>query len=161
MTVASLPPEAAAGLRPHAALAGIVRTAGLLHRRLEQAVAAQQITPQQYTVLTILRDAGEAGLPTLAIGTRMIERAPGVTRLVDRLEAQGLVARTRARDDRRQVRCTLTERGHAVLAALEEPVQAADAATVSALDAAEFEQLDELLHRLSEAVRAQLGDDAS
>jgi DNA-binding MarR family transcriptional regulator len=88
----------------------------------------------------------------------MIERAPGVTRLVDRLEAQGLVTRTRARDDRRQVRCTLTERGLTVLAALEAPVQAADAAMVDALDAAEFATLDERLARLSDAVRAQLGD---
>ena len=35
--------------------------------------------------------AGCQGLPTLTIGERMLEEAPGVTRLIDRLEAGAVV----------------------------------------------------------------------
>jgi DNA-binding MarR family transcriptional regulator len=52
---------------------------------------------QQYNVLRILRGAGGNGLPTLSIVERMIENAPGITRLIDRLEKKGLVRRVRRR----------------------------------------------------------------
>ena len=42
------------------------------------------ITASQYNVLRILRGAMPKGLPTLEIGTRMIERTPGVTRASSR-----------------------------------------------------------------------------
>lgn len=66
------------------AMIGVLRTADLLRRHLEVAMGAADITPQQYNVLRILRGAGPDGLPTLTIGTRMVERDPGVTRLLDR-----------------------------------------------------------------------------
>lgn len=43
------------------------------------------ITLRQYNVLRILRGAGEEGLLTLAVAERMIERTPGVTRLIERM----------------------------------------------------------------------------
>jgi DNA-binding MarR family transcriptional regulator len=44
-----------------------------------------------HDVLRILRGAGLEGLPTLDIAERMIEEAPGITRLLDRLEGKKLV----------------------------------------------------------------------
>ncbi|MCK7478234.1 MAG: hypothetical protein M0C28_13125 [Candidatus Moduliflexus flocculans] len=38
---------------------------------------------------------GPDGLPTLEVGARMVEETPGITRLLDRLEAKGLVRRQR------------------------------------------------------------------
>jgi hypothetical protein len=55
-------------------------------RRLAGVVEPHGVTLQQYNVLRILRGAGEGGLPTLEIAQRMIEHAPGITRLLDRLE---------------------------------------------------------------------------
>ena len=70
-------------------------------------------------MLRILRGAGPEGLPTLEIAARMIEHSPGVTRLLDRLEARKLVRRVRCPEDRRQVLCHATEAARRLLAGLE------------------------------------------
>ena len=48
-------------------------------------------------MLRILRGAGAEALPTLEIAQRMVEQTPGVTRLLDRLEAKQLITRNDAR----------------------------------------------------------------
>lgn len=138
------------------AMIGVLRTADLLRRHLEVAMGAADITPQQYNVLRILRGAGPDGLPTLTIGTRMVERAPGVTRLLDRLERRGLVARQRSAPDRRQVVCTLTEAGRRLLATLDAPVHAADESALDMLTDAERRQLVALLDRVRSVLDTRL-----
>src|SRR6478672_9879947 len=96
----------------------ILRTAAVVQRHLAQVVETHGITIQQYNVLRILRGAGEAGLPTLAIRDRMVEEAAGITRLLDKLESGGLVMRERSTPDRRQVLCHITSNGLALLASL-------------------------------------------
>jgi DNA-binding MarR family transcriptional regulator len=103
------------------------------------------ITLQQYNVLRILRGAGEQGLPTLEIGERMIEQAPGVTRLLDRLEAKALVRRERCAQDRRQVLCWLTASGLELVERLDEPVDSADAQAVAMLTPDEQDRLLRML----------------
>ena len=88
---------------------GLMRTADLVRRAVSGIVEPYGITPQQYNVLRILRGAGERGLPTLEIAERMIESTPGITRLIDRLQAKKLVVRERCLTDRRQVQCFLRE----------------------------------------------------
>lgn len=101
------------------ALLGISRTASLLDRVLTRTLAPYKISPAQYNVLRILRGAGAAGLPTLAIRCRMIDPSAAITRLVDKLEEAGLVVRSRASDDRREVRCRITPGGLVLLTELE------------------------------------------
>lgn len=128
----------------------LLRTADLVRRAVSQAVETHDITLQQYNVLRILRGAGEKGLPTLEIADRMIEHAPGVTRLLDRLEAKGLVRRERCREDRRQVLCWLTPAGLELVERLDEPVDKADVEAVAQLTPEDQEKL----LRLLDAVRA-------
>jgi len=109
------------------------------------------ITGQQYNVLRILRGAEPEGLPTLAIVERMIERAPGITRMIDRLEAKGLVARERRGADRRCVHCRITAAGLDLLGVLDRPVDAADRAAFGALNERELSQLTTLLERVRDA----------
>jgi DNA-binding MarR family transcriptional regulator len=128
----------------------LLRTADLLHRSFAQLAEPHGITAQQYNVLRILRGAGEPGLPTLEIAERMIERAPGITRLLDRLEAKSLVRRVRCPRDRRRVLVHIRARGLALLAKLDAPVAALDRSSLGGLgrrDALE-------LIRLLDAVRA-------
>src|SRR5258708_1436003 len=99
----------------------LVRTAGLLRRALTHLVEPKGITLQQYNVLRILRGAGAEGLPTLEIAGRMIEQAPGVTRLLDRLQAKALVRRQRSPEDRRQIRCCITPASLALLTRPQSP----------------------------------------
>ena len=98
----------------------LVRTADLLRRALAGVVEPHGITLQQYNVLRILRGSGTGGLPTLEIAGRMIEHAPGVTRLLDRLQAKALVRRQRSAEDRRQIRCWITPAGLDLLAHLDD-----------------------------------------
>ncbi|MFL6289525.1 MAG: MarR family transcriptional regulator, partial [Thermoanaerobaculia bacterium] len=105
----------------------LIRTSDLVRRAVGRVLEPYDITMQQYNVLRILRGAGEQGLPTLEIAERMVEHAPGVTRLLDRLEAKGLVRRQRCPEDRRQVLCWLTAGGTALVERLDEPVDSADA----------------------------------
>jgi DNA-binding MarR family transcriptional regulator len=108
------------------AVVAIARTADVLRRRAERALAPFDLTPQQYNVLRILRGARGAPLPTLEIGARMVERTPGVTRLVDRLVTKGLVRREPCAEDRRVVFCRSTDAGLGLLVAADPAVTAFD-----------------------------------
>jgi len=129
----------------------LLRTAAVIRRPVAKVIEEHHISLAQYNVLRILRGAGEEGLPTLTIRERMIEEAAGITRLIDKLEAAELVRRERgASSDRRQVFCRITDRGRALLEALEPMVNEADEATLANVSES---QLDDLL-RLLEDVRA-------
>jgi MarR family transcriptional regulator, organic hydroperoxide resistance regulator len=128
----------------------ILRTAALIERHFAQVVARTGVTVQQYNVLRILRGAGEEGMPTLVIRDRMIHAAPGITRLLDKLEKAGLARRERTSSDRRQVFCYITARGLEVLQILDEEMRRADEMAVGNLDDAEQRELIKLL----EGVRA-------
>ena len=131
------------------ALVALMRASDRCRRSFAGLLAGADLTLQQFNVLRILRGAGPEGLPTLDIAERMIEKTPGVTRLVDRLEARGLVTRARSAEDRRQVFCRISERGLDVLAGLDEPVAAADRACVADLSDDETAALTALLERVA------------
>ena len=131
----------------------ILRTAALIERHFAQVVAQSGITVQQYNVLRILRGAGDEGIPTLVIRDRMIHAAPGITRLLDKLEHAGLARRERCSPDRRQVLCYITERGLEVLDQLDEAMRRADDEVVGDLDESEQRQLLKLLERVRSGQR--------
>ncbi|HET7601141.1 MAG TPA: MarR family transcriptional regulator [Gemmatimonadales bacterium] len=136
-----------------AAIIALLRTAALVERYLARVVQAEGLSFAQYNALRILRGAGADGLPTMAIRERLLVPAPGITRLIDRLEQAGYVRRTRTAGDRREVRCLLTAAGRALLARLDEPVDAADEQVLGALSLSESRELVGLLDR----ARAALG----
>ena len=136
------------------AMVGILRTADVIRWTLGQGMAPAGLTLQQYNVLRILRGAGGDGLPTLEIDARMVERQPGVTRLVDKLFEKGLVNRSRLETDRRVVLCAITPEGQAVLTELDGVVEAADRAVRSAIGPERLARLIESLDLLRAELRA-------
>jgi len=134
--------------REQQATLGLLRTADAVKRSLAHLIEPHGITPQQYNVLRILRGAGPEGLPTLTIGERMIEQTPGVTRLVDRLERKGMVARAPCPKDRRRVFCRITPKGLDLLKELDEPVNRWDAQTVAVLPPSDLDSFITLLDRV-------------
>lgn len=126
----------------------LVRTADLLRRALTRVVEPHGITLQQYNVLRILRGAGAEGLPTLEIAGRMIEHAPGVTRLLDRLQAKGLVRRQRSAEDRRQIRCWIMPAGLGLLDRLEAAMQGGARAFMAPLGSPDLAAFIRLLDAL-------------
>jgi len=133
----------------------ILRTAALIERHFAQVVARTGVTIQQYNVLRILRGAGNDGLPTLVIRDRMIHAAPGITRLLDKLEKAGLARRERTSTDRRQVFCYITDEGRTVVEALEEEMREADEIAVGNLSELEQTQLLKLLEGVRSGHRAK------
>ncbi|MFN7940904.1 MAG: MarR family transcriptional regulator [Thermoanaerobaculia bacterium] len=132
---------------------GLLRTADLLRRRVAAVLEPLGISGQQYNVLRILRGAHPEPLPTLEIAERLIERTPGITRLLDRLEAKSWVRRKRCSADRRQVHCWITESGLALLRGLDRSVPAAIAACFTELSREEVERLASLLEQVRAAAR--------
>jgi DNA-binding MarR family transcriptional regulator len=63
----------------------------------------------------------------------MIEEAPGITRLLDRLEGKSLVKRQRCPADRRQVLCFITPPGLRLLAAIDAPLAESEEGLMRAL----------------------------
>ena len=136
------------------AYVALLSTADRVRTFFETVCAPFDITGQQYNVLRILRGAEPEGLPTLTIAVRMIERTPGITRMIDRLEAKGLVAREVRPHDRRCVYCRITAKGLGLLKALDGPVEEANHAAFAGLDEAELEQLVALLAKTRRAHEA-------
>ena len=141
----------------HETVVTLLRTAAVAERHFSAVIDAAGLTPAQYNVLRILRGAGAEGLPTLAIRDRLVDLSPGITRLIDRLEAADLVSRDRDADDRRQVTCRITPAGLALLKKLDAPVDAAERAVVTQLSLAE----QRTLVRLLDLVRSGLAVPAS
>lgn len=130
------------------ALLAILRSADLLRRGIAALLDPFGITPQQYNVLRILRGAGPAGLPTLVIGQRLIEQTPGMTRLINRLEAKGWVERHRNPGDRREVQCRLSPAGLALLTHIDPVMEAADQSMLAILSPEQLAQLIGLLDQI-------------
>jgi DNA-binding MarR family transcriptional regulator len=127
------------------AAVSILCTANYLRRFCSPVFDQHGITSQQFNVLRILRGAGLGGLPTLDIAERMIEQAPGITRLLDRLERKKLVRRERPSDNRRQVLCYITKPGLDLLQELDIPFRNKVNQALHRLDESEIEELIRLL----------------
>ena len=99
---------------------GLIRAGALLRDDMELMLKPHGLTEQQYNVLRILRGAEPEGLCRNDIRDRMLNRMSDMTRLLDRLEAAGLVERFRVGDDRRMVMTRITPQGDAVLAGIDD-----------------------------------------
>ncbi len=105
------------------AFASLQRTADALMQGVAAALKPAGLSPAQYNVLRILRGAGPDGLACREIGERMITKDPDITRLLDRLEERGLVARSRDRADRRVITTRITDKGQRILEDLDKAIE--------------------------------------
>jgi DNA-binding MarR family transcriptional regulator len=127
------------------ALLNVLRTADVLMQRLTAVLKPFKLSHSQYNVLRILRGAGSDGLACQEIGERMISRDPDITRLLDRLEARGLVTRTRDQKDRRVVTARITSEGLRILAQLDGPIAQVDRRQLEHLGEQRLRSLIQLL----------------
>lgn len=120
------------------------RAADLLARAPAQLLREHSLSPNQYNVLRILRGAPE-GLLCGAVACRMITREPDITRLLDRLEKGGLIARCRQDADRRRVLTRITPRGLDLLGSLDQPICALHRRQLGHLGPRQVKSLSRLL----------------
>jgi DNA-binding MarR family transcriptional regulator len=114
------------------------------------------LTPSQYNVLRILRGEGKP-LPILEIAERTITVTPGITGLIDRLEAAGMVSRQRCEEDRRVVYVAISSKALKILSELDAPLAALHKRLAGHLTQTELKELSRLLEKL----RGPWGDEAS
>jgi DNA-binding MarR family transcriptional regulator len=132
----------------HEAILNLFVAAGHLREHMDRACAGHGITFGQYNVLRILRGARAEGYARCEIARRMIERAPDVTRLIDRLEAQGLVARERSSGDRRQSITRITDKGLRLLERMQPEVDTLDRYVEQRLPPRDRRELSRILERI-------------
>jgi len=135
-----------------AAYLSIVQPAEQLQRGFAELFKSHDLSLVQYNVLRILRGAGPDGATCSDVSNNLIQHDPDVTRLLDRLEKRGLIDRARDTKDRRVVRTRISSAGEALLAELDEPVEALHARQLGHLGSKRLAELTELL----EDTRAKL-----
>ena len=89
----------------------VQRTSQAAVRWVAEALKPSGLTLAQFNVLRILRGARPGALSCTEISTRMIADAPDLTRLLDRLEAGGMILKERDTSDRRAVNVRVTAAG--------------------------------------------------
>ena len=135
------------------AFVSLLRTADALMQGVTAALKPAGLSPAQYNVLRILRGAGVDGLACREIGERMITKDPDITRLLDRLEERGLVARSRDRADRRVITTRITDKGQRILRELDKAIEELHVRQLGHLGDQRLRSLLDLL----EAARARPG----
>ena len=138
-----------AGLQAHV-FVSLMRTADALARGAETLLKPFRLSGTQYNILRILRGAGEKGLACREVGCRLITRDPDITRLLDRMESRGLIARAREAQDRRVVKTRITAEGLRLLTELDKPVHELHRRQWRHLPAKQLRQLSNLLDRARE-----------
>jgi len=132
------------------AFLNVVRTASILELPIERLLRDHGLSSATFNALRILRGAGETGRVCHEIGTHLVAGVPDVTRLIDRLEKQGLVERKRRDSDRRLVRVMITQTGLNLLVKLDEPMRAEHLKQLSHMSDHELAELSKLLARARE-----------
>jgi len=105
------------------AFLNLQRTADVLARGMGEALKPWGLPQAQYNALRILRGADRSGLACREIGERMVTHDPDITRLLDRLEARGLIMRSREKADRRVITARITSEGMSILEQLDQPIE--------------------------------------
>ena len=130
------------------AILNLLVAAGHLRERMDHMCETHDLTLGQYNVLRILRGARSEGYARCDIARRMIERAPDVTRLIDRLEAQALVERDRSGEDRRRSVTKITDKGLRLLDRMQPEVEALEQYIEQRLPLRDRRELSRILERL-------------
>ena len=111
----------------------VLRLARELRASLDRAFAETGLTSQQAAL--ILHVFGGESSPSALAGLLGIDTA-GITRMLDRLEAKGLLSRGVDRDDRRAIRVRLTSAGEELAPSLPAVFDRVSSELVGSLDLA-------------------------
>jgi DNA-binding MarR family transcriptional regulator len=105
---------------PHQKAAiNLIYTLSWMRERTKEIFEAEDITPQQFNILRILRGSFPEPLSTLQIRERMLEKMSDTSRIVDRLIAKGLVKKLTCKNDRRLVDVIISDKGRKLLERLD------------------------------------------
>jgi MarR family 2-MHQ and catechol resistance regulon transcriptional repressor len=125
----------------------LMYTYGWLTEKTKELFASEDITPQQFNILRILRGSYPQPLSTLQIRERMLDKMSDTSRIVDRLITKGCVKKGTCKMDRRLVDITITDKGKRLLERLDARQDELDG-IIGNLSKKEAEVLSELLDKI-------------
>jgi DNA-binding MarR family transcriptional regulator len=96
----------------------IIYTYNWMNERLKSFFEKEDITPQQFNILRILRGAATP-ISTSQIRQRMLDKMSDTSRIVDRLITKALVKKMVCAGDKRMVDVTITPKGKKLLEKLD------------------------------------------
>jgi DNA-binding MarR family transcriptional regulator len=137
------------------AMLSVMRTAEVISQQGASLLKSFDLSANQYNVLRILRGSRDTGLTCGQIGERMISRDPDITRLLDRLESRGLIARERSEADRRVVVAHISAAGLSLLHEMDPEILSYNRRFFESFGAKKLRQLIELLEEARAAVTEQ------
>jgi len=117
-----------------------------LESRVESALAASGLSFTKLGILHHLIQSGE--LPLSSLAERISCVKSNITQLMDRLETEGLVARTTAPNDRRSIRANITAEGRRRYAEAAKILEEEERALLKCLPQTERRKLGALLNQL-------------
>ena len=121
-----------------------------MRRRVERRMAEHGLTAAQWLPLWLL---GSGRGDTAQALTCALDTDPGaMTRLLDRLEAKGLLERERSAEDRRVVRLTLTDAGRDVVRHIPQVLADVNNEALQGFSAEDFTQMKTLLQRMHDTL---------
>ena len=138
----------------HEALLNVIVTGSWGDAEMSASFAQFGVTPSQYNVLRILAGAHPNRVTCSEIGSRLLDRTPDVTRLLNRLDKAKLITRARSRTDRRVVRVGINEAGLDLLQRLAPVVDELQKQLTRHLTDEELQSVSDLLERLRTDQRA-------
>ena len=133
----------------HEALLNLILASNHARGRMDEVFAGAGLTQAQYNVLRILNGAYPGGYPRGEIARRVLDRAPDLTRMLDRLVRRGLVQRARSGEDGRQSIARITVKGRELLSGMHGKVRSVQrelAKRITAREAAELSRLCEKVY---------------
>lgn len=119
-----------------------------LRSKHEEVLKRFGLTMPQYNVLRILNGVYPNGHPRCEIISRMIEPAPDVTRIIDRLLKDKLVERFNSDNDKRLSMTRITKKGIRLLEKVHPSIQALGKYISSTLTNDEQKKLSDLLEKV-------------
>ena len=132
----------------HEAILNIWVTSSFVRGLYEEVFDGADLTLTQYNVLRILNGAFPEGYCRADLTHRMLDRAPDLTRLIDRLVKRGLVQRLKSDKDGRQSVARITPRGKHLLALMHPKVRAVERAFSRRLTEEEATELSRLCEKI-------------
>lgn len=129
------------------AVINLIYTTNWISERQKDFFDSENITPQQFNILRILRGSFPQPMSTLKIRERMLDKMSDTSRIVDRLITKGLTSKKICNADKRLVDISITEKGIALLERLDKRNDEMDSLTAE-LQEHELKQLNELLDKI-------------
>jgi DNA-binding MarR family transcriptional regulator len=128
------------------ATVNIIFSASWLHERVKNLLDTEDITPQQYNILRILRGS-KTPMSTLQIRERMLDKMSDTSRIVERLQKKGLVEKKVCPADKRLVDVVISKKGMTLLEKLDRRNAELDS-LIHALTPEEAKTLNTLLDKM-------------